>query len=108
ITADRTFSVSGGTLNQQAGSIGGTGTLSFFQATANLTTDFSNTLTTLLVSSSTVNGPGTLTNASGKTLTLFSSTVNGALVNEGLLVGQADNAINGTYTSGTNSILRVQ
>ncbi|MGK4302138.1 hypothetical protein, partial [Klebsiella pneumoniae] len=68
-----------------------------------LTTD-----TTLTFDSSTVNGPGTLTNAVGRTLTLNFSTVNAPLVNNGTLVARNNpNSINGAFTSGADSLLRV-
>ena len=49
--------------------------------------------TALVVASSTINGPGTLTNATGRSLTLFSSTVNAPFVNDGLLVSSGSSTI---------------
>ena len=55
----------------------------------------------------TLNGPGTLTNATS--LTLTTTTINAPLVNQGLLLvrGNASN-INGTFTTVAGSTLRLQ
>src|SRR5262249_54589060 len=63
IGAGRTFTISGGTFNLDAGSVTGAGTLALSFTTATFTPDFSNATTTLTVNNSTVNGPGTITNA---------------------------------------------
>ncbi len=63
----------------------------------------------LTLSSVTVNGPGTLTNDVGRTLTLFFSAINAPLVNNGALIARATgNTIGGSFTTGPGSILRVQ
>jgi hypothetical protein len=100
--------VSGGTFNHQGGRVTGLGTLELLGVTANLTTAFTNAVTALTLSSSTVNGPGTLTNTPGKTLTMTSSTVNAPLVNQGALVAQATSAITSSLTTAAGSTLRVQ
>src|SRR5688572_6555151 len=106
IGSNRTLSITGGTFSQLAGSISGAGTLSLSNLTANFTTDFSNSQTNLTLSSVTVNGPGTLTNATS--LTVRNVTMNAPLVNQGtLVVLDTGNAINGAFTTVPGSILRL-
>src|SRR5262249_33084923 len=104
----RTLTISGGSFNFDAGSVTGAGTLSLSGTTATFTPDFSNATTTLTVNNSTVNGPGTLTNAAGRTLTLTNSTINAALVNQGAIVIRAGDSINGSFTATADSTLTVQ
>src|SRR4029077_13883201 len=67
-----------------------------------------NVTTNLSISSSTVNGPGIVTNAAGKSLTLLGSTINAALVNQGTLLVEGTSAVNGVLTAAAGSTLRVQ
>src|SRR5262249_9609386 len=106
--ADRTLTVSGGSFNYDAGSIAGTGTLSFSSATANFTPDFTNATTTVLVTFSTINVPGTLTNAGGCMLALLQSTLNAPLVNPRTMLVRGDNNSNGPLTTAATSLIRVQ
>src|SRR5262249_30614279 len=108
IGVGRTFTISGGTFNFDAGSVTGAGTLALSGTTATFTPDFSNATTTLTVNNSTVNGPGTLTNVAGRTLTLTNSTINAALVNQGAIVIRAGDSINGSFTTTADSTLTVQ
>jgi hypothetical protein len=111
IGTGRTFSVTGGTFNVNTGSsITGAGSLALSSTTANLTPNFDNSLTALTLSSSTLNGPGTLTNTTGKTLVLLNSTLGATLpfINEGTVLVHGTSAINGSYTSGTGSTLRME
>src|SRR5262249_12797898 len=62
----------------------------------------------LLLSSPTLNGPGTLTNAAGPSLPLTSSTMNAALVNQGTIVIRAGATIAGSFTTTADSTLTVQ
>src|SRR6185369_170907 len=71
IGAGRTVSITGGTLNQSAGGVAGSGTLSLSSVVANFTTNVTNATTTFAFSNSTLNGPGTITNAAGSTMTLL-------------------------------------
>ncbi len=105
---NKTLYVNGGTFDPQSGTVTGRGTLQLSGVTANLTTAFSPVVAWLTLSSSTVNGPGTLTNAPGNTLYLTGSTMNASLVNQGTLLAQASNVIKGDLTTATDSILRVQ
>src|SRR6185503_9562226 len=64
VGAGRTFTISGGTFTVSGGgALTGSGTLSVQNATWNTTPSFSNAVMTLAVSGSTINGPGTITNA---------------------------------------------
>jgi hypothetical protein len=104
----RTLTISGGSFNFDAGSVTGTGTLALSGTTASFTPDFSNATTTLTVNNSIINGPGTLTNVAGRTLTLTSSTINAALVNQGAIVIRAGDTISGSFTTTADSTLTVQ
>jgi hypothetical protein len=103
----RTLTVQNGTFDQAAGTLGGPGTLTLLNLTANFTTAFSNATTALVIAGTTINGPGTLTNASGRTLTLFSSTVNAPLVNDGTLISSGSSVIGGVFTNSPASTMRV-
>src|SRR5256885_12383136 len=59
-------------------------------------------------SSDLVNGPGTITNVAGRTLTLTNSTINAALVNQGAIVIRAGAGINGSFTTTADSTLTVR
>ncbi len=102
--------ISGGTLNQNAGSISGPGTLDLTSLTANFPAGFSNATLGLNINSVTVNGPGTLTNATSRTLTLQNSTINAPLTNQGLLLIHGANTVNGALTTvaGAGSVVRVE
>src|SRR6185312_14882838 len=108
IGSGRTFTVSGGTFNYNAGTVGGAGTLQLSSTTANFTPNFSNAVTALRLISTTLNGPGTLTNAAGKTLNTDNSTINANLVNQGLLVfrGTANN-LGGSFENQGGATVRL-
>ncbi|MFN8178933.1 MAG: T9SS type A sorting domain-containing protein [bacterium] len=108
IAAGRTVSANGGELIHTGTSPSGGGTLSLNSVTATLNSDLSNAGVALSVSSSTVNGPGTLIDAAGQTLDVWSSTVNAPLDNEGILNFQGNSTVNGTLTTGAGTTLRVQ
>ncbi|HEX9581268.1 MAG TPA: hypothetical protein VF970_09220 [Gemmatimonadales bacterium] len=88
------------------------GALTASSATVNLGTgvDLSTATTALTLNSSTVNGPGTVTNAAGQTLTLFYGTIGAtsALDNQGLVVANGTSAINGALTTAAGSTIRLQ
>jgi hypothetical protein len=108
IATGRTVSVTGGELIYDGGLSGG-GTLSLSSnLTATLNADLSNASVVLGATSTTFNGPGSLIDAAGKTLTLTSCTINAPLDNEGTLIVQGTSAVNGAFTSGTGDTLRVQ
>ncbi len=122
-----TFSASnGGTFDDSAGAITNAGDLALNNTTAML--DANVTLASLAASSSTVSlagdvstadtavslyattldGPGTLTNAAGTTLDLFADTLNLDLVNDGSIVVQAYYSyLNGTLTTATGSAIEL-
>src|SRR5262249_9067951 len=56
----------------------------------------------------TVNGPGTLTNATGKTMTLTGCTINAPLVNQGILNVQQTSNVNGTFTTVSGSRIHIE
>src|SRR6185503_18759267 len=100
----RTLTFNSGTLNQDiAGTIAGAGTLSLNSVTANLATNFSNSTTGLALNSTTVNGPGTLTNTAAHTLTLYYSTVAAPFINQGTLVMRGTNYLTGAAGSFTTT-----
>src|SRR5437762_3478666 len=70
--------------------------------------NLSNAITGLALAGSTLNGPGTLTNAVGKTLGADNSTLNCTVVNQGLLVFRGfGNNIGGTLENQAGATLRV-
>src|SRR5256886_5020936 len=62
------LTVSGGTFNYNAGTVGGAGTVNLSSTTANFTPDFSNATTALRLINTTLNGPGRLINAAGRAI----------------------------------------
>jgi hypothetical protein len=122
----RTWTISGGTFNQNAGSLGGGGAMVLNSVTAVFNTAFSlgaltmnfstvtfataqsTASTDLTIYYSTVNGPGVLTNATGKTLVVLSSTINAALVNQGTVVWRGACTQNGGLTAASGSTLRME
>ncbi len=109
IGTGRTWSITGGTLTQNAGTIGGAGTLSLSNLTANFATNVTNATTAFVASTVTFNGPGTLTNATGQTMSLKAVTIGAtsALINQGTLITNAAVTVNGAFTTAAGSILRL-
>jgi hypothetical protein len=122
-----TLTFSGGALNHAGGTLGGAGTLVLTNVTAagfsvphtvsamlvtNSTVNFATAQSTgatgFSFASSTVNGPGTVTNDAGKTLGIRNTTVNAALVNLGTLYVTGSSAFTDTFTTAAGSLLRVQ
>lgn len=127
LAAGRTLTASAGTFNHSGGSLGPSGTLSFGSgcvanltaaftvaaitgsgATIALTPSLATGTTAFSATGCTLNGPGTITNSAGITLPLTSCTVNAALSNEGILVLNGTGSVNGAFTTGAASVLRVQ
>ncbi|MEZ5064302.1 MAG: hypothetical protein R3B81_06175 [bacterium] len=107
IAAGRTLAVSGGEWIYAGGPVTGGGTISLASLVATLQTNLSNADVDLVLSSTTVNGPGWLMDAAGKTLTLTSCTVNAALENLGTLVFQGTSSANDVLATGPGTTLRV-
>src|SRR5262249_8310079 len=103
----RTLTMNGGTFHHDVGQILGGGTLALPGATWNLTNDFTNTDTNLLLVGTTISGSGSFINAASRTLSLKGSTVNVPLVNEGILIAEGNVRISGPFTTTVGSILRV-
>ncbi len=127
VLAGDTLTISGGAFTQNAGSLGGAGALELssvnpaafntghsFAAirlsstTASFSTSQSTGATAFTLTNSTVNGPGTFTNLSGQTLVMTNGVMNAALDNQGLLLLRGSPDINGTFTTGPGSTLRVE
>jgi cytochrome c biogenesis protein ResB len=108
IGTGRTWTVNGGTLNLTSGTVSGAGTLALFGTTANFAAAFNNSVTALALNGSTINGPGTVTNASGQTLSMTNTTVNAPLANQGLLVYDGTGSFTNTFTTVAGSTLRLQ
>ncbi len=84
--AGRTVTFRGGIYNHNPGAtITGGDYLSFNSTTLNLNTDFTTDFAATGMASSTVNGPGTYTNAAGTTMSLSETTLNTAVVNNGIM-----------------------
>jgi hypothetical protein len=86
------------------------GTLSLTSTTASFATNQSTASTIFNLSSATINGPGTITNPSGQTLTLLHSTIGAtsALINQGTVITNGTSAITGPLTAASGSTLRLQ
>ncbi len=126
ITAGRTAVFNGGTFTHSSGTLSGGGltfnsgaianlnapwtasALTLSGSTLNQPTGVTTSATTLTASNSTLNGPGTITNSAAVTTTLQTCTVNAPLVNDGTLVLAGTGNVNGGYTSGAGSTLRVE
>ncbi|HEY3220050.1 MAG TPA: invasin domain 3-containing protein [Gemmatimonadales bacterium] len=121
-----TLSISGGAFSFDAGTLdGGTllltgvspanfnmphtlGSIVLASSTANFAPDQSTASTSFLLTSSALNGPGTLTNAPGKTLNIRSSSIAAPFINQGLLLANGTSSIDGPLTTVAGSTLRVQ
>ncbi len=108
IGAGRVFTVTGGTLNYDAGTIGGSGTLAINAATVSTTQDFSTATTALTLTSGTWGGSGKLTVAAGTLLNVKASTVNSRLVNLGNVDAHGTTAFNDSVTNASGAMLRLQ
>jgi hypothetical protein len=110
VGAGRTFAVSAGAFdynNAVPGGIGGGGTLSFSSVTVGLAVAFVHDTLSLTTVNSIVNGPGTLTNAAGRTLTVQGTTVNAPFVNQGVFVARGPTTVAGGLTTTTGSAIQV-
>ena len=108
VGATRTLTINSGAFNMNGGSLSGAGAWAVNSVTANFASPF--TFSTAFVSgSSTLNGPGALTVASGQSMSLFNSTVNAALTNNGTVFvhGNAPSTQNGTFANAAGSMLRL-
>lgn len=101
-----TVAMSGGILSQE-GTLVGDGTLALTAVSFALSVPFTNAVTALTLSSSTVVGPAALTNAAGRTLTLVSSSVQAPFANEGLLVASGASSITAAFANVAGAVLRV-
>ncbi|MBI5711486.1 MAG: hypothetical protein HZC42_14465, partial [Candidatus Eisenbacteria bacterium] len=126
VNPGRTLTVTLGTFNQDAGTLAGGGAMVVSNATVAFNTGFtlaSLTLTgatagfalsfatadfALSASSSTLNGPGTITNSSAVTQLLRSCAVGAALVNEGTLDLRGASSLSGAFTSAPGSTLHLE
>jgi hypothetical protein len=122
-----TLSISGGAFNYGGGSLDGPGTMvlqsvnpaNFAKphtlgaiilnnSTASFAPDQSTGSTGFFLTSSTLNGPGTLTNAAGKTLKVQASTINAPLINDGMLIAVGTSILAGPITTSPGSLIRAQ
>jgi hypothetical protein len=122
-----TLRVSGGAFTLNTGTLGGGGALSLSSvnpatfnvpqsvpamlvssSTVNFATPQSTGATGFSFTSSTINGPGSLTNDVGKTLDLRSTTVNGPFSNLGTLLIHGSSVANDTLTTAAGSLIRIQ
>lgn len=107
IAGSATLNVIGGAFTQTPTSIGGTGIVGFTGVTLELPTAFATAgLTTWLVNT-TVTGAGSLTNETGRTLNLRSSSISLPLVNDGLVLLDGGNSFSGSFAASLGSTLRL-
>jgi fibronectin-binding autotransporter adhesin len=100
--------VSSGAFNYTSGTISGAGTFAVTSVNVTASQNFSTATAALSLASSTWGGSGTLTVASGTSLLVRASTINSALLNQGLLVVNGASAFNGSVTNPAGATLRVQ
>ncbi|HEY6090988.1 MAG TPA: Ig-like domain-containing protein, partial [Gemmatimonadales bacterium] len=109
IAAGDTLKVSGGVFAYGAGAIGGGGIVSLASLTASIAPVWNTGTTPLLLSSTTINGAGSITNAAGATLDLGNSVVNIPVTNQGrLLATGSSGRLSAPFTSVTGSTLEVR
>src|SRR5207247_9634235 len=80
-----------------SGSIGGAGLLFLTSTVATFTPNFDNSVTALALNSTTLNGPGTITNLATHTLAMTNSAVNATLINQGVLLVLVNSSISGVF-----------
>jgi hypothetical protein len=109
LSADGTLTVSSGIFNHTAGSITGAGsTVHFTGGTANLTPALETAQLNLNVTNATLNGPGKITIAVGRTATLHGATINADLENRGTLrVTNSSTIASTTFTNSSAASLRI-
>jgi len=122
-----TLTISGGSFTYGGGSLDGPGTLVLTSvspatfakphtlgsiilssSTASFASDQSTGTTDFLLTSSALNGPGTLTNVAGKTLNIRSSGIAAPFINQGTLLANGTSSIDGPLTTVAGSTVRVQ
>jgi hypothetical protein len=108
IAAGRTLSVTGGLFDFAGGTLGGTGTAQWSGGTLSLTPNLSNASLTLSLTNVTVNGPGSVTNAIGRTMTISGGLMDAPLDNQGHLTLRGVATLNAALTTTTTSTLRVE
>ncbi len=123
----RTLAVTGGTFGLgSTGTLNGGGAMTLSGVNANFLTGFtlgaltaanstvgfsaalSTASTALAVNNSTINGPGTVTNAAGQTLTVNYGVFNAPLDNQGTLVTNGTVNVNGAFANSPGAVLRLQ
>ena len=127
VAAGDTLRINGGAFNHNAGTIGGAGALVLTSvpaaafnvahsiammrvssSTVSFATAQSTGSTGFVFISSTVNGPGSLTNAGAQFLNVQSSTLNLDLDNQGTLLVNGASSFAGALTTSSSSLIRVQ
>ncbi len=102
-----TVVVSGGAFAYSGGTITG-GVLNISSATVNAAQSFSTATTALKLATVTWGGAGTLTIAPSTALTIGTTTITSALVNQGTLTVTGTSNLNGTVTNAAGASVRVQ
>jgi hypothetical protein len=100
--------VSSGAFNYTSGTISGAGTFSVSSVSVTAAQSFSTATAALSLASSTWGGTGTLTVAPATSLLVRASTINSALVNQGLLIVNGASDFNGPIANPPGATLRVQ
>ena len=108
VGASRTLTINSGALNMNGGSVTGAGAWAVNNVTASFSAPFTFS-TAFTPSSSTLNGPGALTVPVGQTITVFNSTVNAPLTNNGtwIIRGTVPSVQNGTFVNAAGAMLRL-
>jgi filamentous hemagglutinin len=105
---NRTFSVTGGTVDLSAAGSQVSGPASALLSVSSATLQFSTATVIIPVTLTSVTIPGGVTIPNGATLPLLNSTLSDPVVNNGTLLIGGSVTLNGTLTTGAGSTLRVQ
>ncbi len=108
VSAGRTWTVNSGAVNHTAGRIEGNGTLAFNGVTLGLGVSLVHDTLLVALNTVTVNGPGSLTVASGAAMTLTNCTLNTAFINQGTVVAAPGvNTFNGALANPSGALLQL-
>jgi YVTN family beta-propeller protein len=109
IGAGQTLAINGGTFDYAGGTIGGRGNLALqSNVVATFTPSFTNDTLGLMLINATVNGPGAVTNGTGRSLLMRSSTVNAPFTNLGTLFVEGTSGVGTSFTTSAQSLIRVR
>lgn len=108
VAPGRTFAITGGALNYDAGSISGGGTLVITSTAVTSTQGFNTATAALSLISSTWGGTGALTVSPSTVLDVRASTISAPLANQAAIHVTGSSAFNGGFTNPSPATLKIQ